>query len=370
MTQKKKIIVLGATGSIGKSTIDIVRNNPDSFLIVGLCANRNREELDSLACEFGNPRAILVAEDGQDALLSMIRESGADLAVNGISGASGLLPSMVALESGMDLALANKETIVMAGPLIRALAAAKGCKILPVDSEHSAVFSLIEAHGSESISEIILTASGGPFRTFDAKRLSTVTASDALKHPTWSMGAKITIDSASLANKGLEVIEAVRLFDISPERVKVVVHPQSLVHSFVRTRDGVLYAQISKPDMRHPIHSALTWPECVENSLERLSFEELCTMNFEPPRYADFPLLGLAYRAAGLSGSYTIAFNAANEEAVAAFVTGNIRFPELAEVTARVLDGDWSKEPVTFGDVFDSDARARRAARKTIEELS
>ena len=366
---KKKILVLGATGSIGKSTLDIIRNNPDRFAVAGLCANRNGEELQALAREFGNPKTVLVSTDGEEALLSLIRSSDADVVVNGISGASGLIPSKVALEQGKDLALANKETIVMAGPLIRALARSKGRKILPVDSEHSAVFSLIEAHGKDSIAEIILTASGGPFRTLDAKRLASVTARDALKHPTWSMGAKITIDSASLANKGLEVIEAVRLFDVPPTRVKVVVHPQSLVHSFVRTRDGVLYAQISKPDMRNPIHAALTWPDCVESSLEQLSFEEVCTMQFEPPRYADFPLLGLAYRAAGLSGSYTIAFNAANEEAVAAFVSGAISFTALAEVTARVLEGDWACEPDSFDAVLDSDARARITAQKAIKEL-
>ena len=366
ITLKKKIIILGATGSIGKSAVDIVRNNPDLFEIAGLSAYSSRDELESIAKEFGMPPAILVGEKGVDALLAMIGEVDADIVINGISGASGLLPSKAVLESGKDLALANKETIVMAGPLIRSLSEQYGKRILPVDSEHSAVFNLIEAYGKESVAEIILTASGGPFRTFDAARLSTVTASDALKHPTWSMGSKITIDSASLANKGLEVIEACRLFDMSPDRVKVVVHPQSLVHSLVRTRDGVLYAQISKPDMRHPIFSALTWPEYRESKLEEFSFDVACTMQFEPPRYADFPLLGLAYRAAMLSGSYTIAFNAANEVAVAAFLDGKIGFTGLAEVTARVFESDWSNPPRSFEDVLDADKRARESARAII----
>ena len=369
ITLRKKIIVLGATGSIGKSAVDIVRNNPDLFEIVGLSAYSSRDDLESIANEFGMPPAILVAEKGGDALLAMIAEVDADIVLNGIAGASGLLPSKAALESGKDLALANKETIVMAGPLIRSLSDKYGKKILPVDSEHSAVFNLIEAYGKESVAEIILTASGGPFRSFDAARLSTVTASDALKHPTWSMGAKITIDSASLANKGLEVIEACRLFDMPPDRVKVVVHPQSLVHSLIRTKDGVLYAQLSKPDMRHPIFSALTWPEYRENKLEEFSFDVACSMQFEPPRYADFPLLGLAYRAAMLDGSYTIAFNAANEVAVAAFLEGKISFIGLAEVTARVLESDWTIAPRSFEDVIDADHRARESAYTIIKGL-
>ncbi len=362
MTMQKKIIVLGATGSIGKSCIDILRHNPDLFKITGLSAHRDGEGLSLLEKEFGPCTCVLSLRDGEKKLLSMIRETEADIVVNGIAGSSGLLPSIAALESGKDLALANKETIVMAGPLIKRLAREKNGKILPVDSEHSAVFNLVNAYGRESIAEIILTASGGPFRTWASDRLPFITLSDALKHPTWSMGAKITIDSASLANKGLEVIEACLLFDIEPKRVKVVVHPQSLVHSFIRTTDGVLYAQISKPDMRHPIYSALTWPEYLPGHLEPLTFDQLCTMQFEPPRYSDFPLLGLAYKAAELAGCYTIAYNAANEIAVASFIGGVITFADLASVTERVLDLDWSKAPVSFDDVFFADSEARKSA--------
>lgn len=368
--RKKRVLVLGATGSIGTSCLDIIRHNPDCFEIAGLSANDKKNELAALSAEFGNVPTVLSRIDGEAALLEFIRNTDADIAVNGIAGASGLNPSIAALESEKDLALANKETIVMAGPLIRELARNNGRSILPVDSEHSAVFNLIHAHGKESIAEILLTASGGPFRTWDAERLAHATPADALKHPTWSMGAKITIDSASMANKGLEVIEAVRLFDMPSDRVKVVVHPQSLVHSLVRTKDGVLYAQISHPDMRHPILSALTWPECCENHLEPFDFSAERSLQFEPPRYADFPLLGLAYRAAGLGGAYTIAFNAANEVAVAAFLSGKLSFPGLAELTARVLENDWAREPDSFDEVFAADRKARDVAGSVLERLS
>jgi len=366
MGKRKKILILGATGSIGSSCIDIIRHNPDLFEIVGLTAHQDEEGLCRLSSEFKIKNVLLSGKAEQKELLSMIHNTDADIVLNGIAGANGLLPSIAALESGKDLALANKETIVMAGFLIRRLAEKHNKKILPVDSEHSAVFNLINAYGKQSVSEIILTASGGPFRTWNSERLKSVTPSDALKHPTWSMGAKITIDSASLANKGLEVIEACRLFDMESEQVKVVVHPQSLVHSFIRMNDGVLYAQISKPDMRHPIISALTWPEYLPNHLEPLTFEQICTMHFEVPRYVDFPLLTLAYQAVKLAGCYTIAYNAANEIAVEAFLEKRISFPALASVTARVMEQDWSEEPVTFDNVFFADREARNSARSVI----
>lgn len=370
MKKRKKIIVLGATGSIGNSCIDLVRHNPDLFEIAGLTAHRDKNGLDALANEFRVTKSVLSGIEGENALLSMIRETEADMVLNGIAGASGLLPSIAALESGKDLALANKETIVMAGLLIRKLAIDNKRQILPVDSEHSAVFNLVNVYGKESVSEIILTASGGPFRTWDKSRLAKATPKDALNHPTWSMGNKITVDSASLANKGLEVIEACRLFDLKANQVKVVVHPQSLVHSFIRTKDGVLYAQISKPDMRHPIFSALNWPEYLPNYLEPLTFEELCTMQFEGPRYSDFPLLGIAYRAAELEGSYTIAYNAANEIAVACFLEGKLSFPGLAEVTEKVMEQDWSHEPSTFDEVFAADRDARNYAVSIITGMN
>lgn len=367
MTAQKKIIVLGATGSIGNSTMDVVRQDPGRFKIVGLSANRSRDRLLALAEEFSISRPILAGITGQQDLLSMIRETDADIVVNGISGSSGLEPSRAALESGKDLALANKETIVMAGHLVRALARQNNRNIIPVDSEHSAVFSLINAFGQDAVNEIILTASGGPFRTWDHERIMKATPADALQHPTWSMGSKITIDSASLANKGLEVIEAVRLFDVDVQSVKVVVHPQSLVHSFVRTKDGILYAQVSDPDMRHPILNALMWPENNPNYLKPMNFDTSLAMQFEPPRYNDFPMLSLAYRCAGLSGRYTIAYNAANEIAVSAFLDGTILFGDISRLVALVIDRDWSGEPSTFDEVLEADTLARNHAREILK---
>lgn len=370
MSTTKRILVLGATGSIGSSTLDIVRNDPDRFIVTGMTAHRDQYGLDALGSEFPLAETLLTANATEHEIEAFIHRSDADIVVNGIAGAAGLLPSKAALESGKDLALANKETIVMAGSIIRKLAQEKGRKILPVDSEHSAVFNLISAHGADSVESVILTASGGPFRNLPADQLEAVTPEDALKHPTWSMGSKITIDSATLANKGLEVIEACRLFDLSPEAVRVVVHPESLVHSFIRTKDGELYAQVSKPDMRHPILSALNWPDVRANHLQPFDPETLGTLHFERPRYADFPLLGMAYRSVGMGGSYTIAFNAANEAAVAAFLARSITFTGIGEVTARVLERDWSGEPADFKAVLEADRAARSYADEAVKALA
>lgn len=366
---KKRVVVLGATGSIGSSTVDCIKKHPDLFEMAAFSAYSDTEGFERLRAEFPGAAGVLVSRDGEDALLSMISGVGADIAVNGIAGAAGLFPSKAVLESGKDLALANKETAVMAGNLIIPLAEKHGRKILPVDSEHSAVFHLIEALGKDAVDEIILTASGGPFRTWEAGKIARATVRDALRHPTWEMGSKITVDSASLANKGLEVIEACVLFGFEPEKVKVAVHPQSLVHSFVRTKNGDLYAQASYPDMRRPILSALQWPEQKPNALEKLVFDFPCEMTFEPPRRDVFPLLGIAYKAAALKGGYPIAFNAANEEAVKAFLAGRFPFSGLAETTAAVMENDWSGTPADFETVADVDARAREKARAHITSV-
>jgi 1-deoxy-D-xylulose-5-phosphate reductoisomerase len=365
---KKRVIILGATGSIGTSALDVLRAHPDEFEPVLLTAHADSTNLGHLSSEFPRAKTVLASRDGTENLLREIRETEADIAVNGISGSSGLMPSIAAIESGKDLALANKETIVMAGPLVRALARKQGRRILPVDSEHSAVFSLLEAYGPSHVSEIILTASGGPFRTWDSERIKSATPKDALLHPTWSMGSKITIDSASLANKGLEVIEAVRLFDVDPSRVKVVVHPESLVHSLIRCVDGVLYAQISPPDMRHPIHAALFWPSTRPCPLTPLTFDTALSMHFEPPRREDFPMLSLAYRACSLGNLYPACYNAANEVAVAAFLEGSLGFMGIAECAASVLDHDWSGEADSLDSILDADRRARDIARSFIKE--
>ena len=365
---KKRVIVLGATGSIGKSALDCIRKSPDEFELAAFCANRNEKAFQALRDEFPHVPACLAARDGEAALLKLIAETDADIAVNGISGAAGLFPSKVALESGKDLALANKETAVMAGSLIAELAKKCGQKIIPVDSEHSAIFHLMEAFGRECVDEVILTASGGPFRTWPAERIAAATVQDALKHPTWRMGAKITVDSASLANKGLEVIEACALFNIKAEKIKVAVHPQSLVHSFIRTRDDDLYAQISYPDMRRPILAALRYPKKEKNLLERFDFTAPCEMTFEPPRWSAFPLLSIAFKAAAMQGSYPIAFNASNEVAVHLFLDGKLSFGALAEVTAAVMEDDWSFEPKDFEAVAAQDALARQKAFSIIKQ--
>ncbi len=364
----KNILILGCTGSIGTSALNIAREFPDRFNVVGLTAHKSKERLQELSKEFGNVPTCLTGVDSEDALERLINTCGADIVVNGIAGSPGLMPSVFVLRAGIDLALANKETIVMAGPLIARLAREHNCRILPVDSEHSAVFTLVEKFGSDSIGQIVLTASGGPFREKKSEDLPFMRPADALKHPTWDMGTKITIDSASLANKGLEVIEACRLFNISPDRVKVTVHPQSLVHSLIRTRDGVLYAQISPPDMRHPILTALTWPDFVPSSLEEWDITAGGTLNFYPPRMNDFPMLPLAYKSLSMA-SGPIAYNAANEIAVEAFLNGKIAFTQIAYVTDRILAMDWNKEPVTIDDVFLFDNKARQQAKKIVEDI-
>lgn len=364
----KNLLILGCTGSIGTSALNIAREFPDRFSVVGLTAHKSKERLQELSKEFGNVPTCLTGVDSEEALERLINTCGADIVVNGIAGSPGLMPSVFVLRAGIDLALANKETIVMAGPLIARLAREHNCRILPVDSEHSAVFTLVEKFGSDSIGQIVLTASGGPFREKKSEDLPFMRPADALKHPTWNMGTKITIDSASLANKGLEVIEACRLFNISPDRVKVTVHPQSLVHSLIRTRDGVLYAQISPPDMRHPILTALTWPDFVPSSLEEWDITAGGTLNFYPPRMNDFPMLPLAYKSLSMA-SGPIAYNAANEIAVEAFLNGKIAFTQIAYVTDRILAMDWNKEPVTIDDVFLFDNKARQQAKKIVEDI-
>ncbi len=362
----KKLLILGCTGSIGTSALNIAREFPTKFKVVGLTAHHSKEKLQELSKEFGDVPVCLTGEESLEALEQLIVTCGADIAVNGIAGSPGLMPSVYVLQAGIDLALANKETIVMAGPLVARLSQEHGCKILPVDSEHSAVFTLVEKFGSDTIKEIVLTASGGPFREKKREELPFMKPADALKHPTWDMGTKITIDSASLANKGLEVIEACRLFGVSPDRVKVTVHPQSLVHSLIRTKDGVLYAQISPPDMRHPILTALTWPEFVPSSLEEWDIVSGGTLNFYPPRMDDFPMLPLAYKSLSL-GAGPIAYNAANEVAVAAFLKKKILFTQIATVTEKVLQHDWSQEPVTIEEVFLFDKKARQLAQDIVE---
>ncbi|MDR3335759.1 MAG: 1-deoxy-D-xylulose-5-phosphate reductoisomerase [Treponema sp.] len=385
---KKKVAILGATGSIGTSALDILRLGKDDFEPVLFSSHRNLDGLLALSKEF--PAAALVYSSGEKnfdrengylgkkGLLRAIEECGADIVLNGIAGAPGLEPSLAALKAGADLALANKETIVMASPLVFALAEKHGSRVIPVDSEHSAIFNLLEAHGRDKALELLLTASGGPFRTWSEKDLKTIGPQEALNHPTWNMGPKITIDSATLANKGLEVIEAAFLFEVTPDQIKVIIHPQSVVHSMVRLRDGAVYAQLSKPDMRFPIHNALYYPEHRSCSIDLLDFDHL-VLEFEKPDDKKFPMLPLAYKAVREGGLYPAVYNAANEVAVNGFLKGKIAFVDIPRIVEYVMNNNWSGKKLSQADflseraldhILENDKLARRLAENYILELN
>lgn len=361
----KKVLVLGCTGSIGSNAILIAENMPQDFTICGLQAHSNKEKLEALSKKFNCPSLLTAEDNSPEAFQKLLDLSKPDIVVNGIAGAAGLLPSKIVLENGIDLALANKETIVMAGSLIKKLAKEKNAKILPVDSEHSAIFQLVNQVGKDALDKIVITASGGPFREFTKEQLQNVTLEQALNHPTWKMGPKITIDSSTLANKGLEVIEAAYLFDVTADKIQVVVHPQSLIHSLVRTNDGMLYAQISDPDMKHPIYSALTYPENKKTYLEPFDLFDH-TMTFFKPRTDDFPLLKYAFECVEKGNAYSIAFNASNEVAVHAFIEKKIKYSQIAEIVRSVLNKDWSKTLDSFDTVFEQDKLARKYAMELL----
>ena len=368
-TPLKKVLVLGATGSIGTSTLDIIRNQSDRFSCCGIQANSKKDMLETLAKEFACP-CSLTAADGTDGIRRLIDQTKPDIVVNGIAGSAGLVPSQIVLEAGVDLALANKETIVMASPLMFALAKKNNCRILPVDSEHSAIFTLLHQCGHENVDKLIITASGGPFRIWTTEQIKKATIHDALKHPTWNMGKKITVDSATMGNKGLEVIEAKRLFGFPTDKIQVVVHPQSIIHSLVRTVDGIVYGQFSEPDMKHPIIQALDYPAVHRDFMRPFDLTDTTDgkreLTFEKPRYDDFPLLRLAFDAAEKDDAYPIAFNAANEIAAQAFIDETIGFTDIARVVGAVMKNDWSGTIRDMQDVFAADSEARKQARAVL----
>jgi 1-deoxy-D-xylulose-5-phosphate reductoisomerase len=373
---KKRIAVLGATGSIGKSTLDVLSRDKENFEVVLLSAHSNRQQLEELSMLWPDADCILSGDaGGKEKLLLAIENAKAQITINGISGASGLMPSIAAIESGSNLALANKESIVMAGTLVLNLAKEKNVSIIPVDSEHSAIFHLIKAHSEKSkkngdiINEIILTASGGPFRKLSLKKMKDVSPEAALAHPTWNMGYKISIDSATMANKGLEVIEAAVLFNMPAEKIKVVIHPQSIIHSMVRLCNGVIYAQLSKPDMRHPIHDALYWPDTVHSGIDTLNFDSLF-LEFEKPDSKKFPMLNLGREAARLGGLYPCAYNAANEIAVSAFMKREIGFLDISMITENVLEKNWSENNMTINAVLQADGEARKMASLLVSSVT
>jgi 1-deoxy-D-xylulose-5-phosphate reductoisomerase len=375
--KRKKLLILGSTGSIGINALEVVSEKRDLFEIVGLAAHRNESSLLEQAARFGVSKLALSGEPpkdtrigyhGLEGLLHLIEDTDADIVLNGIAGAAGFLPSLTSIQTGKHLALANKETLVMAGELVLAEAKKRGVAILPVDSEHSAVFQMISRFDKNSIQSIVLTASGGAFRDLPKERLSSVTPALALNHPTWNMGKKITIDSASLANKGLEVIEAHHLFEMPPERIQVVIHPQSYVHSLIETKDGNFYAQIGKPDMRIPILNALTYPEILSHSMGKLSLTNVNLSFFEPDR-EKYPMLPLAYYALRKGGAYPLVYNAANEVAVEAFIQGQIPFtgiPRLVQETLEWCDWPLGIEGVEM--VLETDARVRAIAQAILTQ--
>jgi len=351
----RKVALLGATGSIGRQAVDVVAAHSE----LELCAlGSGSTPLDALAAEHG-VRHVQVGGD----LTELLERSGPDLVLNAIVGFAGVGATLWALEHGVTLALANKESLVAAGELALAAQARGGGLLLPVDSEHSALFQCLEGRDPRTIHSLVLTASGGPFRGRSAGALASVTPAEALAHPTWQMGPKITVDSATLANKGLELIEAHWLFDVPYERIEIVVHPGSIVHSLVRFRDGAALAHLGYPDMRVPISFALAYPERPETPVPSLDLAAGLTLEFEAPDVETFPLLALAREAGELGGTYPCAFNAANEVAVEAFLAGRIAFPEIAGTVAEALasvDGAAARD---LDDLLAADAAARHAAR-------
>ncbi|MBQ5851431.1 MAG: 1-deoxy-D-xylulose-5-phosphate reductoisomerase [Lachnospiraceae bacterium] len=351
----KKIAILGSTGSIGTQTLDIVRDNPD-LQVVGLAAGSNIELIEKQVREF-KPRLVSLQSEkaceelkirladmdveiipGMEGLIAIAEMEESEILVTAIVGMIGIRPTIAAINKGKDIALANKETLVTAGHIIMKLAAEKGVSILPVDSEHSAIFQSIHGENKDRISKLIITASGGPFRGKSREELKNVSLEDALKHPNWSMGSKITIDSSTLVNKGLEVMEAKWLFDMDLDKIQVVVHPQSIIHSMVEFVDGGIMAQLGAPDMRLPIQYALFYPDRRPMSGKRVDFYELGSITFEKPDMDTFKGLRLAMRAAKAGGSMPTVFNAANEKAVSLFLNKKIRFLEITEIIERCMD--------------------------------
>ncbi|HET8576682.1 MAG TPA: 1-deoxy-D-xylulose-5-phosphate reductoisomerase [Methylomirabilota bacterium] len=378
----KRLTVLGVTGSIGRRTLELVEQYPDRFRVEGIAARGSRPELVAELCRRHRPRAVALTEaaaveavarllppprpeilSGPEGLVRLAAQVEADIVLSAIVGGAGLLPTMAAIKSGKTVALANKETLVMAGSLMTAAAREHKVPLLPVDSEHSAVFQCLEGHNRSEVHRVLLTASGGPFRTMPREELQRVSVAEALQHPTWKMGAKITVDSATLMNKGLEVIEARWLFDLAPEQVQVVVHPQSIVHSMVEYIDGSVIAQLGVADMGIPILYALTYPQRLPAPAARLDLTKVGALHFEEPDAERFPCLALARRALLTGGCAPAILNAANEVAVAAFLEGRIRFTRIPELIAEALDRVPGRALESIDTCVDIDARTRALVR-------
>lgn len=380
----RRVAVLGSTGSIGTSTLSVVKHLRDRLRVVGLTAHRSLKKLVEQA-HAARPRCVVVTDPaaareltahdlpagtellvGDAGLRSLVGRPDVDMVVSAVAGAVGLEGTWAALEAGKTVALANKETLVVAGPLVMALAEKRGACILPVDSEHSAIFQALAGSRAEDVRRVVLTASGGPFRGRSRRELADVTPDDALRHPTWRMGRKITVDSATLMNKALEVVEARWLFGLPPEKIDVIIHPESLVHSFVEFQDGSVLAQLSPPDMRLPIQYALTYPERVDGPARRLDWTALGTIHFEQPDSETFPALRLGYEVARRGGTCGAVLNAANEVAVGRFLAGELPFLDIPRVCQDVLAHHHFSPHPSLEELWAADRAARHEVSKWI----
>jgi len=374
--RKKRVVILGSTGSIGESAIKVANDLSDRIEIIGIAAHKSAEKLLSqLNCTGARNVCLTQAEaaksmvskvpkdinffSGEDGLVELATLKDADIVLISIVGVAGLRPALAALEAGKDLAVASKEILVMAGEAVMDTAEKNGAKVLPVDSEHNAIFQCLEGKQSNEVSRLILTASGGPFRQSSKEEIQEVTPREALNHPTWEMGPKITIDSATLFNKGLEMIEAKWLFGIDMDRVEVIVHPQSVIHSMVEFIDGSILAQLSVTDMCFPIQYAITWPDRVPNTLKPLNLSQIRSLEFEAPRIKDFPALELARRAGSVGGSLPAVMNAANEVAVDLFLKEKISFPEIWQHVGFVMDDHKVINNPSVNELIEADSWAR-----------
>src|SRR5213595_334309 len=383
--ERKRVVILGATGSIGESALNVARDIPERMEVVGLAANSNAEKLAAAANATRAQSVCLVDETKIDALQRALaykprifagqkglREiaclTNAEMVLVAIVGTGGLRPALAAIEAGKDLAVASKEILVMAGEIVMREARENSVHVLPVDSEHNAIFQGLDGRSSE-VRRIILTASGGPFRETSRKDFDSITSEQALKHPTWNMGPKITIDSATLFNKGLEMIEAHWLFGVEMKRVEVVIHPQSIVHSMVEFTDGSTLAQLSYSNMCFPIQYAVTWPERVPNTLPPLDFSKLSRLEFFTPRYEDFPALNLARRAGETGGTLPAVMNAANEVAVAGFLDRQVRFREIWQIVEEVMNRHTAVAHPDLDAILQADQWARAEATRCVETL-
>ena len=385
--KKRHIAILGSTGSIGTQAVDVIKAHPDQFQVEVLTTNNNAELLIQQAIELKPNVVVICNEDrydqvfsaldpldikvyaGAKSIASVVQMDTIDIVLTAMVGYAGLLPTIKAIEAGKSIALANKETLVVAGELVTRLAAQKGVNLFPVDSEHSAIFQCLVGEFHNPIEKIILTASGGPFRGKSRDYLSTVTKAQALKHPNWTMGAKITIDSATLMNKGLEVIEAKWLFNLRPDQIDVIVHPQSIVHSLVQFDDGSLKAQMGLPDMRLPIQFALGYPNRLKSDFPRFNFMDFPSLTFEQPDRETFRNLQLAYDALDRGGNASCIINAANEVAVDAFLHDQIGFLEISEIIEMCLAKATFVQAPSYDDYVATDEETRRLARERIKSL-